>query len=80
MDFLLNYVTLSVAIVAFAVVLALLLLRRKRLPPALRAFLWVLLGLLALYLVFVLWLTLGFGNRPAVDPSPIAAAMRSHRF
>lgn len=80
MDFLLNYVTLSVAIVAFVAVLALLLLRRKRLPPALRAFLWVLLGLLALYLVFVLWLTLGFGNLPAVDPSPIAAAMRSHRF
>ena len=80
MDFLLNYVTLSVAIVAFVAVLALLLLRRKRLPPALRAFLWVLLGLLALYLVFVLWLRLGFGKRPAMDPSPIAAAMRSHRF
>ena len=78
MDFLLNYVTLSIAIVAFVAVLALLLLRRKRLPPALRGFLWVLLGLLALYLVFML--SLGFGNRPAVDPSPIAAAMRSHRF
>lgn len=79
MDFLLNYVTLSVAIVAFVAVLALLLLRRKRLPPPFGVPM-VLLGLLALYLVFVLWLTLGFGNRPAVDPSPIAAAMRSHRF
>ena len=80
MDFLLNYVTLSVAIVAFVAVLALLLLRRKRLPPALRVFLCVLLALLTLYLVFVLWLTLGFGNRPAADPSPIAASMRNHFF
>lgn len=49
----------------------LLALGRKRLPPAIRAALLLVIVLCAAYFALLLWLTLGFGRGPQGDPVPI---------
>ena len=49
----------------------LLALGQKRLPPAIRAALLLVIVLCAAYFALLLWLTLGFGRGPQGDPVPI---------
>ena len=71
-DFLLSYATLAVAAALFAAMVLTLVFARKRLPRSLRAVLWFLLILLAVYFIFVLWAALSWGSVLPHDPIPNA--------
>lgn len=74
MDMLLNYLTLSIAAIAFVSIGMVLLVKGKRLSPLIRSVFGVLLGLLLLYFVFVVWVVLGMASsHPAATPMPVAA-------
>ncbi len=65
LDFLLNYVTLAIAIIAFAAGILILILGRRKLSRPVKLLLIILLVVLALYLAFILWLVIGMGSNHA---------------
>ena len=73
LNFLLNYITLSVAGIAFVLILAVLIWKRKALSSKDKGLLIVLLAILAIYFGFVLMVTITSGSiHPAGEPTPIA--------
>lgn len=72
LNFLLNYITLGVAGVAFVLILAVLIWKRKTLSPKDKGLLIVLLAILAIYFGFILIVTITSGSiHPAGGPAPI---------
>lgn len=72
LNFLLNYITLSVAGIAFVLILAVLIWKRKTLSSKDKGLLIVLLAILAIYFGFILIVTITFGSgHPAGGPTPI---------
>ena len=72
LNFLLNYITLSVAGIAFVLILAVLIRKRKTLASKDKGLLIVLLAILAIYFGFILIVTITFGSvHPAGGPTPI---------
>ena len=72
LNFLLNYITLSVAGIAFVLILAVLIRKRKTLASKDKGLLIVLLAVLAIYFGFILIVTITSGSvHPAGGPTPI---------
>ena len=72
LNFLLNYITLGVAGVAFVLILAVLIWKRKTLSSKDKGLLIVLLVILAIYFGFILIVTIASGSiHPAGGPTPI---------
>lgn len=72
LNFLLNYITLSVAGIAFVLILAVLIRKRKTLASKDKGLLIVLLAVLAIYFGFILIVTITAGSiHPAGGPTPI---------
>ena len=72
LNFLLNYITLSVAGIAFVLTLAVLIRKRKTLASKDKGLLIVLLAVLAIYFGFILIVTITSGSiHPAGGPTPI---------
>ena len=72
LNFLLNYITLSVAGIAFVLILAVLIWKRKTLASKDKGLLIVLLAVLAIYFGFILIVTITSGSiHPAGGPTPI---------
>lgn len=72
LNFLLNYITLSVAGIAFVLILAILIRKRKTLASKDKGLLIVLLAVLAIYFGFILIVTITSGSiHPAGGPTPI---------
>ena len=71
-NFLLKYITLSVAGIAFVLILAVLIWKRKSLSSKDKGLLIVLLAILAIYFGFILIVTIASGSiHPAGGPTPI---------
>lgn len=73
LELLLNYWTLAGAGLLFFGSLLALCLCRKRLPAGVKGLLWVVCAVTALYLLFILWLTLAAGSNPPQEPVPMPA-------
>lgn len=72
LNFLLNYLTLTVAGIVFVLVLALLIWKRRALSSKDKGLLIVLLAVLAIYFGFILIVTITSGSiHPAGGPTPI---------
>lgn len=72
LNFLLNYITLSVAGIAFVLILAVLIRKRKTLASKDKGLLIVLLAVLAIYFGFILIVTITSGSiHSAGGPTPI---------
>ena len=72
LNFLLNYITLSVAGIAFVLILAVLIRKRKTLASKDKGLLIVLLAVLDIYFGFILIVTITSGSiHPAGGPTPI---------
>ena len=72
LNFLLNYITLSVAGFEFVLILAVLIRKRKTLASKDKGLLIVLLAVLAIYFGFILIVTITSGSiHPAGGPTPI---------
>ena len=72
LNFLLNYITLSVAGIAFVLILAVLIRKRKTLASKDKGLLIVLLAVPAIYFGFILIVTITSGSiHPAGGPTPI---------
>ena len=72
LNFLLNYITLSVAGIAFVLILAVLIWKRKALSSKDKGLLIALLAILAIYFGFFLIVTITSGSvHPAGGPTPI---------
>lgn len=72
LNFLLNYITLSVAGIAFVLILVVLIWKRKTLASKDKGLLIVLLAILAIYFGFILIVTIASGSvHPAGGPTPI---------
>ena len=72
LNFLLNYITLSVAGIAFVLILAVLIRKRKTLASKDKGLLIVLLAVLAIYFGFIPIVTITSGSiHPAGGPTPI---------
>lgn len=72
LNYLLNYITLSVAGIAFVLILAVLIRKRKTLASKDKGLLIVLLAVLAIYFGFILIVTITSGSiHPAGGPTPI---------
>ena len=72
LNFLLNYITLSVAGIAFVLILVVLIWKRKTLSGKDKALLIILLAILAIYFGFILIVTITSGSvNPAGGPTPI---------
>ena len=72
LNFLLNYITLSVAGIAFVLILAVLIRKRKTLASKDKGLLIVLLAVLAIYFGFILIVTITSGSiHPAGGSTPI---------
>lgn len=72
LNILLNYTTLAAAGIVFVICLAVLLAKRKSLSQNAKRILIVLLIILAVYFVFIIWITIAAGeNQPANPPAPI---------
>mgnify|MGYP001051548675 CR=1 FL=1 len=72
LNFLLNYITLGVAGVAFVLILAVLIWKRKTLSSKDKGLLIVLLVILAIYFGFIIIVTITSGSiHPAGGPTPI---------
>ena len=70
-DLLTSPVFMNMALVLFVLSLVLLILNRKKLSSTVRAFWIVLLVVCALYLLFLLWMTVMWGQPPApAAPAP----------
>lgn len=73
LELLLNYWTLAGAGLLLIGSLLALCLCRKRLSPAAKGLLWAVFAIAALYLLFILWLTLAAGSNPPQEPVPMPA-------
>lgn len=72
LNFLLNYITLSVAGIAFVLILVVLIWKRKALASKDKGLLIVLLAILAIYFGFILIVTITSGSiHPAGGPTAI---------
>lgn len=72
LNFLLNYITLAIAGIAFAAVFAVLLAKRTVLGKNTKRILAALLILLAVYFAFVIWIVVAAGgNQPGNVPTPV---------
>ena len=72
LNFLLNYITLAVAGVAFVIILVALFAKRKSLSQNTKLIFTVLLIILTVYFVFIIWITIAAGgNQSANPPTPI---------
>ena len=72
LNFLLNYITLAVAGVAFVIILVALFAKRKSLSKNTKLIFTVLLIILAVYFAFIIWITVAAGeNQPANSPTPV---------
>ena len=72
LNFLLNYITLAVAGVAFVIILVVLYTKRKSLSKNTKLIFTALLIILAVYFAFIIWITIAAGgNRPANPPTPV---------
>ena len=72
LNFLLNYITLSVAGIAFVLILAVLIRKRTTIASKDKGLLIVLLAVLAIYFGFILIVTITSGSiHPAGGPTPI---------
>lgn len=72
LNFLLNYITLAVAGIAFVIILVALFAKRKSLSKNTKLIFTVLLIILAVYFAFIIWITIAAGgNQPANPPTPI---------
>ena len=72
LNFLLNYITLSVAGIAFVLILVVLIWKRKTLSGKDKALLIILLAILAIYFGFILIVTITSGSvHTAGGPTPI---------
>ena len=70
LNFLLNYI--AVAGIAFVIILVVLFAKRKSLSRNTKLIFTVLLIILAVYFVFIIWITIAAGgNQPANPPTPI---------
>ena len=77
LNFLLNYITLGVAGIAFVLILAVLFWKRKTLSGKDKGFLIVLLAILAIYFVFILIVTITSGSiHPAGGPTVVSTFFR----
>ena len=74
MEILLNYWTLAAAAILLPVSACALLIKRKTISAALRTLLLAVCVLSAVYLAFVLMLTIGFGSHVPPEPAPISPA------
>lgn len=73
LNFLLNYITLGVAGVAFVLLLLVLLWKRKNLSTKEKGLLIILLAILAIYFAVVIIVSIAVGSgHPAGNPTPIA--------
>lgn len=73
LELLLNYWTLAGAGLSFFGSLLALCLCRKRLSAGVKGLLWGVCAVTALYLLFILWLTLAAGSNPPQEPVPMPA-------
>ena len=73
-DLLTSPIFMNVVLVLFVLSLVLLIVNQKKLSPTVRTFWIILLVLCALYLLFVLWLAVMWGQPPAAPPVPAPAA------
>lgn len=72
LNFLLNYITLALAGIAFVIILDALFAKRKSLSPNTKLIFTVLLIILAVYFAFIIWITVAAGgNQPANSPTPV---------
>ena len=72
LNFLLNYITLALAGIAFVIILVALFAKRKSLSPNTKLIFTVLLIILAVYFAFIIWITVAAGgNQPANSPTPV---------
>ena len=72
LNFLLNYITLAVAGVAFVIILVALFAKRKSLSKNTKLIFTVLLIILTVYFAFIIWITVAAGeNQPANSPTPV---------
>ena len=72
LNFLLNYITLAVAGIAFVIIVVVLFAKGKSLSRNTNLIFTVLLIILAVYFVFIIWITIAAGgNQPANPPTPI---------
>lgn len=71
LELLLNYWTMAGAGLSFFGSLLALCLCRKRLSAGAKGLLWVVCAVTALYLLFILWLTLAAGSNPPQEPVPM---------
>ncbi len=68
-DFLLNYITLSLAMVAFISIIFVLIAKRKVISLRMKILLFLLLTVIIAYLIFVIWaVALVGGNPPFASP------------
>lgn len=73
LELLLNYWTMAGVGLSFFGSLLALCLCRKRLSAGAKGLLWVVCAVTALYLLFILWLTLAAGSNPPQEPVPMPA-------
>ncbi|HIR69062.1 MAG TPA: hypothetical protein IAC97_06825 [Candidatus Pelethousia gallinarum] len=73
LELLLNYWTMAGVGLSFFGSLLALCLCRKRLSAGAKGLLWVVCAVAALYLLFILWLTLAAGSNPPQEPVPMPA-------
>ena len=73
LELLLNYWTMAGAGLSVFGSLLALCLCRKRLSAGAKGLLWVVCAVTALYLLFILWLTLAAGSNPPQEPVPMPA-------
>lgn len=72
LNFLLNYITLAVAGIAFVIILAVLFAKRKSFSKNAKLIFIVLLIILVVYFAFIVWITIAAGgNLPENLPTPV---------
>ena len=72
LNFLLNYITLALAGIAFVIILVALFAKRKSLSQNTKLIFTVLLIILAAYFAFIIWITVAAGgNQPETSPTPV---------
>lgn len=69
-DFLLNYITLGIAVFIFFALLVVLIVKRRKLSKFQKTIVFVLLGIFAVYFAFVTMLVIGFESHPPREPVP----------
>ena len=72
LNFLLNYITLAVAGIAFVIILVVLFAKRKSLSRNTKLIFTVLMIILAVYFVFIIWITIAAGGNQCFDHMAVA--------